>query len=167
MRELLSLDETRRSPLLKGPYVSLSCPFKQGAPVEDLVAEGLLHPLLRKRIPEAITHLCSHHEKAVRAVAEGRTTLVSTGTGSGKTECFLYPIVSKCLELRDEGVPPTGYRFTVKRYRSEKHQDEGGWRHVRVLLEPDNPDFEPIEITTDDEETVNVVAKLVEVLGYL
>ena len=31
MRELLSLDETRRSPLLKGPYVSLSRPFRQGA----------------------------------------------------------------------------------------------------------------------------------------
>ena len=33
MRELLSLDETRRSPLLKGPYVSLSRPFRQGAAV--------------------------------------------------------------------------------------------------------------------------------------
>ena len=106
MRELLSLDETRQSPLLKGPYVSLSRPFRQGAAVEDLVAEGLLHPLLRERIPEEITHLYSHQEKAVRAVAEGRTTLVSTGTGSGKTECFLYPIVSKCLELRDEEAPP-------------------------------------------------------------
>ena len=31
MRALLSLDETRRSPLLKGPYVSLSRPFREGA----------------------------------------------------------------------------------------------------------------------------------------
>ncbi len=106
MRDLLSLDETRQSPLLKGPYVSLSRPFRQGAAVKDLVADGLLHPHLRERIPEAITHLYSHQEKAVRAVAEGRTTLVSTGTGSGKTECFLYPIVSKCLALRDEDAPP-------------------------------------------------------------
>jgi len=28
-----------------------------------------------------------------------------TGTGSGKTECFLYPVISKCLALRDEGAP--------------------------------------------------------------
>ena len=28
MRRLLSLDETRQSPLLKGPYVSLSRPFR-------------------------------------------------------------------------------------------------------------------------------------------
>ncbi len=106
MRDLLSLDETRRSPLLKGPYVSLSRPFREGAAVDALVAEGLLHPHLRERIPAGISHLYSHQERAVRAIAKGRTTLVSTGTGSGKTECFLYPIVSRCLGLRDEGEPP-------------------------------------------------------------
>ncbi len=105
MRELLSLDETRHSPLLKGPYVSLSRPFREGAAVDALVAEGLLHPHLRERIPKDITHLYSHQEHAVRVITEGRTTLVSTGTGSGKTECFLYPIVSRCLRLRDEGAP--------------------------------------------------------------
>ena len=106
MRDLLSLDRTRRSPLLKGPYVSLSRPFRDGAPVSALVCEGLLHPHLHERIPDNITHLRSHQEVAIRAIAEGRTTLVSTGTGSGKTECFLYPIVSQCLKLRDEGAPP-------------------------------------------------------------
>ena len=106
MRALLSLDETRRSPLLKGPYVSLSRPFRQGAAVASLVGEGLLHPHLGERMPAAITHLYSHQDRAIRAIAEGRTTLVSTGTGSGKTECFLYPIVSRCLALRDEGAPP-------------------------------------------------------------
>ena len=106
MRELLSLDETRRSPLLMGPYVSLSRPFRQGASVASLVAEGLLHPHLGERIPREITHLYSHQERAIRTIAEGRTTLVSTGTGSGKTECFLYPIISRCLTLRDEGAPP-------------------------------------------------------------
>ena len=103
MRELLSLDQTRRSPLLKGPYVSLSRPFCDGSAVESLVAEGLLHPHLGERIPKNITHLRSHQEQAIRAIVAGRTTLISTGTGSGKTECFLYPIVSQCLKLRDEG----------------------------------------------------------------
>ena len=40
MRDLLSLDRTRRSPLLKGPYVSLSRPFRDGAPVSALVDEA-------------------------------------------------------------------------------------------------------------------------------
>jgi ATP-dependent helicase YprA (DUF1998 family)/SOS-response transcriptional repressor LexA len=106
MRELLSLDATRRSPLLKGPYVSLSRPFREGASVDDLIAEGLLHPHMRQRIPEEITRLYGHQEEAIRAISAGRTTLISTGTGSGKTECFLYPIISRCLQLRDQGAPP-------------------------------------------------------------
>ena len=105
MRELLSLDEARESPLLKGPFVSLSRPFRTGAPVAELVDEGLLHPHLEQRIPSDIEELYRHQEEAIRAIAAGRSTLISTGTGSGKTECFLYPIVSRCLRLRDEGAP--------------------------------------------------------------
>jgi ATP-dependent helicase YprA (DUF1998 family)/SOS-response transcriptional repressor LexA len=105
MRRLLSLDETRQSPLMKGPYISLSRPFRQGASVDDLVREKVFHPHMRQRIPAEITHVYGHQEEAIRSIHSGRTTLVSTGTGSGKTECFLFPIVSKCLKLRDEGAP--------------------------------------------------------------
>ena len=59
--------------------------------MDDLIAEGIFHPHMRQRIPAEITHLYGHLEEAIRAIAAGRTTLVSTGTGSGKTECFLYP----------------------------------------------------------------------------
>ena len=76
------------------------------AGLEQVGADGLLHPHLRERIPETITHLYGHQERALRAIAEGRTTLVATGTGSGKTECFLYPIVSRCLGLRDDDALP-------------------------------------------------------------
>lgn len=103
MRRLLRLEESRDTPLLKGPYVSLSRSFREGAAVEAMVDEGLLHPFMRNLIP--YDRLYGHQEAAIRAIAEGRTTLVSTGTGSGKTECFLYPIISRCLTLRDESVP--------------------------------------------------------------
>ena len=106
MRELLSLAETRESPLLKGPYISLSRSFRQGSAVHELIAEGIFHSHMSQRIPNEITHLYGHQEEAIRAIRSGRTTLVSTGTGSGKTECFLYPIVSRCLELKDEDAPP-------------------------------------------------------------
>jgi SOS-response transcriptional repressor LexA len=105
MRRLLSLDETRQSPLLKGPYISLSRPFRQGSSVDALVTGKIFHPHMRQRIPAEITHVYGHQEDAIRAIHGGKTTLISTGTGSGKTECFLYPIISKCLELRDAGVP--------------------------------------------------------------
>ena len=106
MRELLSLDHTRASPLLQGPYVSLSRPFRAGAPVQQLVDEGLIHPHLATRIPPQITHFYSHQERAIRAIAKGHTALISTGTGSGKTECFLYPVLSQSLTLKDQSAAP-------------------------------------------------------------
>ncbi|MES2438547.1 MAG: DEAD/DEAH box helicase [Verrucomicrobiota bacterium] len=104
MRQLLNLEETRRSPLLKGPYVSLSRTFEEGIAVADAVKEGWLHAHLVQLISHP--HLYGHQEQAIRAITDGRSTLVSTGTGSGKTECFLYPIISRCLTLRDQNAPP-------------------------------------------------------------
>ena len=69
------------------------------------------------------------------------------------------------VRLRDDKDPETGERFTVKRYRSTKTQDENGWRHVSITLDPVNPDFEPIVLTTDDESAIDVMAELLQVIG--
>lgn len=104
LRELLSLEASRRTPLFRGPYVSLSRSFAAGCPVRQLVAEGIFHPHMKNLIP--YPRVYGHQEEAIRNVHAGRTTLVSTGTGSGKSECFLYPIISHCLRLREAGAPP-------------------------------------------------------------
>src|SRR5207302_1865378 len=67
MRRLLSLDETRQSPLLKGPFISLSRAFRTGASVTDLISQKLLHPHMRQRIPSDITHVWGHQEDAIRS----------------------------------------------------------------------------------------------------
>lgn len=69
------------------------------------------------------------------------------------------------VELRDALDPETGERYTVKRYESEKREEEGSWRHASVTLRPANPDFEPIVLEAADEERMRVVAELVAVLG--
>ena len=93
-------------------------------------------------------------------IPEGAYCLFSApveGTRQGK---------SVLAQLRDQLDPEHGERFTVKRYFSEKAASEGGsWRHVKILLKPDNPAFGTIELTTDDEGTVEIVAEVVEVLG--
>lgn len=103
MRQLLNLDQTRRTPLLAGPFISLSRSFRKGPSLRQLSEEGALHPLIAKIAGHEFVY--GHQEKAIRAVVDQRTTLISTGTGSGKTECFLYPIISKALALRDAGEP--------------------------------------------------------------
>lgn len=51
MRRLLSLDETRQSPLMKGPFISLSRPFREGASVDW---HGDNPITVRWRLPEAV-----------------------------------------------------------------------------------------------------------------
>lgn len=96
-----ALGESLESDLAKGPYVSLSRPFRLGAKVAAIVAEGLLHPAMKGIL--AYPDLFSHQEEALRAAKAGKNLIVSTGTGSGKTEAFLAPILDHCLALRDKG----------------------------------------------------------------
>jgi hypothetical protein len=104
LRALLRVAETRDTPLRQGPFVSLSRPFRAGATIDQLVSDRVLHAGMKSIVP--YERVRSHQEQAMRAIARGRTTLVATGTGSGKTESFLYPIISRCLALKEAGAPP-------------------------------------------------------------
>ena len=44
-----------------------------------------------------------HQEQALRKANEGNNLVVTTGTGSGKTECFLIPIVNALLREQEQG----------------------------------------------------------------
>jgi len=92
--------------LSKGPYVFLNRPFEQGPGIEDLIQEKELnlHPALKGIFPYESLH--KHQELAIRSIKLGKHTIVSTGTGSGKTEAFLLPIVDYCLHLREEKAAP-------------------------------------------------------------
>ena len=68
---------------------------------------------------------------------------------------------------RDIDDPELGGRYTVKVYESEKVPDEdGGWRHAVIRLEPDSTDpaFEPIVLENLEDSELAIIAELVEVL---
>ena len=94
------------------------------------------------------------------AIQDGSYCLFSTPvTGSRQGRTVL-------VQLRDATDPTTGERHTVKRYESEKVEaDDGTWRHVKITLRSANREFQPIELTTDDEGQRQVVAELLETLG--
>ena len=55
-------------------------------------------------------------------------------------------------------------RYTVKRYRSEKRQNDAGeWAHERIRLEPLNPAFEAWDLAPQ-EDRYRILAEFVEVL---
>ena len=95
--------------LVKGPYVTLARDFERGETLEQLVAQGCGHSDLRKlKWPFGGHPLYRHQEEALRQVAQnGRNIVVKTGTGSGKTEAFLLPVLSGVLKLREEGASGT------------------------------------------------------------
>lgn len=129
LRELLKVDDPLASPLMKGPYLSLSRAFRPGPSLEHLASEGVVHPHLSNLFP--IPNVHGHQEKAIRAIANMQPTVVSTGTGSGKTECFLIPIISHCLKLRDEGDAP-GIRAVIVYPMNALAEDQLG--RLRELL---------------------------------
>lgn len=92
------------SQLVKGPYVSLSRPYALRSALSDLVKQERLHPAVACIADHPV--MFAHQEAVFDAAQEGHHCLVSTGTGSGKTEAFLYPILDHCFRLRDAEAPP-------------------------------------------------------------
>jgi hypothetical protein len=97
MRRLLNLEETRATPLLKGPYISLSRSFRRGARLSDLVAQGVLHAHLPNLAPHP--HVYGHQEArsgpsraarrrwSRRARAPARRSASSTPSSAGASRC--------------------------------------------------------------------------------
>lgn len=80
--------------LFKGPYLSVPMPFrKQKGAVTAIswLPDGF--------VPHA------HQARAFARLLgnQPQSTLVATGTGSGKTECFLYPILEHCRQQQAVG----------------------------------------------------------------
>ena len=58
--------------------------------------------------------LYRHQEEAVRAaMAEDRNLIVCSGTGSGKTECFLIPIIDHLVRQHEGGSLAPGVRAMI------------------------------------------------------
>lgn len=97
----------------KGPYLEATPPYAPGASLRDLVAEGVLSAGFTALDSPALPltrPLYLHQEQAVRKVASGRNAVVATGTGSGKTESFLIPILDSLVREQENGTLGPGVR---------------------------------------------------------
>ena len=93
--------------LVKGPLLEATPEFAKGYSIKQLVEQGLLNEgfenLCGKGLPfERPLYL--HQDQAIRKLCEGKRNLVvTTGTGSGKTETFLIPILNHLLQEEKNG----------------------------------------------------------------
>jgi hypothetical protein len=94
--------------LVKGPYVTLARDFAEGRTLSQVIASGSGHSALASlNWPFGKFSLYAHQEDALRTVEAWRNVIVKTGTGSGKTEAFLLPVLSGVLRLKEQGVQGT------------------------------------------------------------
>lgn len=88
--------------LWQHPYLEGSQPYRSSKSIEQLVNQGVLEPEMATLFTPSNRRLYEHQEKAVRAVVEQQQNIiVATGTGSGKTECFLIPMLNMLLKEKD------------------------------------------------------------------
>ena len=95
LRESFSQALEREGELVKGPFPELSHKFEMGMGSDALASEffGIEAKSLTPALHGA-SILYSHQEQAIRGVyGGGRNVVVATGTASGKTECFIYPVL--------------------------------------------------------------------------
>ncbi|MFK5925774.1 MAG: DEAD/DEAH box helicase [Desulfuromusa sp.] len=85
--------------LVKGPYVEALPDFEKGKPLEQLLQEGILHKGFSSLPKDWLMRpLHKHQEEALQlACCDRKSLMVATGTGSGKTETFLFPIANRLL----------------------------------------------------------------------
>ncbi len=90
LRQQFEAHLERADVVVKGPYVTLARGFAVGPTLEELVRRGKAHPKLPKaRWPFGEGPLFAHQEQAFRIGRAGRSFVITSGTGSGKTEAFL------------------------------------------------------------------------------
>lgn len=99
--------------LAKGPYLDAVDSFKKGKSLNQLVDEGVLPTSFRKFIFPMDRTLYQHQESAIYKAKQRRNLVVSTGTGSGKTESFLIPILSELAEEDLRGTLCPGVRALI------------------------------------------------------
>jgi len=111
---LVELDKT----VANGPFVEIKDSFRSGKTIEEFINNGTLSPLFRdlerdkkyrSKLPVS-RPLYMHQDKAIEKIVAGKNVVVSTGTGSGKTDCFLIPVINELLREKEQGTLNDGVR---------------------------------------------------------
>ena len=92
--------------LLNGPFIEAHMPYEGKNTLKDLVMQGVLNKNISKAFTEkefSVYKRYNHQEKSIRMAGEGKSIIVASGTGSGKTECFFIPVINSILNELDIG----------------------------------------------------------------
>lgn len=99
-------------------------------------------------------------ESMNRIIPDGSICLFSKAPGGSRNGKI---VLVECSDVADAGI---GSHYTVKDYESIKVQNEHGWFHKVIRLNPRsyNGKFEPLELTEDQALQYRVIGEFVQVL---
>ena len=121
IRTMLASGDPASGAILQQPVIEGAHPFVEADETFGSIAGSLLNPALvdvldgsadarpRNYVFRKEWHPFSHQMEAWRHLlqsAEPQSVLVTSGTGSGKTECFLIPILHELIEQAPPNSPP-------------------------------------------------------------
>lgn len=102
----------------KGPFLDFSDSFELGNSIDDLIEDGVLNPEFRELYIEdnrsiLLRKLYRHQELSIRKAKSDDNIVVTTGTGSGKTESFLIPIINYLMDQKEQNQLTDGVRALI------------------------------------------------------
>lgn len=106
--ENLLYSQLGKEKLIKGPILEITPPYTKGKSLKELselFPEWLkLKEMLEKNTDYDINRALFKHQEKALIKSLNNNIVVASGTGSGKTESFLFPIFQYCLENPGKGV---------------------------------------------------------------
>jgi ATP-dependent helicase YprA (DUF1998 family) len=111
--DLLDEDSLSHTSIVREPYIETSISYKkiQNGLIDSSFINIKIKESLLKLINQNIGFYSDPYEHqilALRHFLSGKDLFISTSTGSGKTECFLWPIITKCLDEAHNNLPNFG-----------------------------------------------------------
>ena len=123
--------------LMKGPFLESLSDYEKKGTIRSLIDADVLSPSWRtldrtgfQWILDRPLHV--HQHQAIRQAVQNKNFIVATGTGSGNTECFLYPIVDRILRDGDLHMP--GVRAVIVYPLNALANDQLYFRLAPMLL---------------------------------
>jgi ATP-dependent helicase YprA (DUF1998 family) len=96
-----------------GPFLDVSDSFEKGKSLFGFMEDGTLPKGFSKLRFPLERELYKHQEEAILKVIGGKNLIVSTGTGSGKTESFLIPILRDIINEYENNLLGPGIRAMI------------------------------------------------------
>lgn len=132
--------ELEQGELWPDPLVQLNPSYRQGAGVQSLIAEGLLHPGCERYFPDYVSKYTFrlHQEQAFRVAQHQEPYVLTTGTGSGKSMTYVVPIFDDLLRnpslkgVRAILVYPMNALINSQKEEFDKYLSEVPGSHIRV-----------------------------------